>query len=120
MSLLWSRFYWDQLADTTCTTWAETKIWQTKEDTKVAKPRVERDRDPPLREEERGVPLRGIYSGIPPRESFFPNSWYQLRVLVGVKRVTIPGRIVRVRTGGCRRRGVLHRVLRVRRPLLSG
>ena len=34
----------------------------------------------------------------------FPNSWYQLRVLVGVKRVTIPGRIVRVRLGGCRRR----------------
>ena len=33
---------------------------------------------------------------------FFPNSWYQLRVLVGVKTVTIPGRIVRVLLDGCR------------------
>ena len=39
----------------------------------------------------------------PSRIVFFPNSWYQLRVLVGVKRVTIPGRIVRVLLGGCRR-----------------
>lgn len=28
-------FYWDQFADTTCTTWAETKIWQTKEDRRM-------------------------------------------------------------------------------------
>ena len=42
-----------------------------------------------------------------PNFPIFPNSWYQLRVLVGVKRVTIPGRIVRVLLGGCPCRGVL-------------